>query len=275
MLPRLAFTRSAGAELVSRAVRERLGVPPCTTNARHDIVVRPTGEAGAELKVSGSAYKIIQHRAYHHGTMLISSDLGTLGRALRSSSPNMVSRGVASVRVPVGTLNAHRAPGAREITHGAFVAAAAAEFGAAYGPSQVQAVDEAAVFEGGHAGVNVDAAGRAAIRAGMAELQSWDWEYGQTPAFSNHFEGALSCGRVRADVESRHGLVTAMTLEILGQAGAGGSEQQDADQDALERIAHCCLGLRYEGLDGVGTFLGDSVRPDLSWEVVSWLQSHM
>jgi lipoate-protein ligase A len=36
--------------------------------------------------VSGSAYKIIQHRAYHHGTMLISSSLGELGKALKTSS---------------------------------------------------------------------------------------------------------------------------------------------------------------------------------------------
>lgn len=50
VLPRLAFTRSAGAILVAKAVRERLGVPPCTTNARHDVVVRDP----EELKVSSS-----------------------------------------------------------------------------------------------------------------------------------------------------------------------------------------------------------------------------
>lgn len=38
------------------------------------------------IHVSGSAYKIIQHRAYHHGTMLISSSLGELGKALKTSS---------------------------------------------------------------------------------------------------------------------------------------------------------------------------------------------
>ena len=35
--------------------------------------------------VSGSAYKIVNKRAYHHGTMLISSELGTLGKLLHSN----------------------------------------------------------------------------------------------------------------------------------------------------------------------------------------------
>lgn len=47
VLPRLAFTRDAGAKLVAKAVRERLGVAPCTTNARHDVVVK----VPEELKV--------------------------------------------------------------------------------------------------------------------------------------------------------------------------------------------------------------------------------
>ena len=39
--------------------------------------------------VSGSAYKIVNKRAYHHGTMLISSELGTLGKLLHSNKvPN-------------------------------------------------------------------------------------------------------------------------------------------------------------------------------------------
>jgi hypothetical protein len=35
------------------------------------------------LYVSGSAYKIVNSRAYHHGTMLISTQLDTLGDLLR------------------------------------------------------------------------------------------------------------------------------------------------------------------------------------------------
>lgn len=42
------------------------------------------------LYVSGSAYKIVNKRAYHHGTMLISTRLDTLGDLLRSDKVNEI-----------------------------------------------------------------------------------------------------------------------------------------------------------------------------------------
>ncbi len=49
--PRALFTRNGGAELVARAVRERLNVPSCTVNERNDVVLRPDGTKEGELKV--------------------------------------------------------------------------------------------------------------------------------------------------------------------------------------------------------------------------------
>jgi lipoate-protein ligase A len=85
------------------------------------------------IYVSGSAYKIIQHRAYHHGTMLISSSLGELGKALKSSSvsphvhalpnksltkqPNIETKGIPSFRSPVTTLNHYLSPDKPQIDH--------------------------------------------------------------------------------------------------------------------------------------------------------------
>lgn len=37
------------------------------------------------LHISGSAYKIASNRAYHHGTMLISTKLDTLGALLHTT----------------------------------------------------------------------------------------------------------------------------------------------------------------------------------------------
>lgn len=86
--------------------------------------------------VSGSAYKIVNKRAYHHGTMLISTRLETLGDLLRVNKvrlslrtrkgigelildlqETMVTKGVASVRSPVCNLQAHSS----DITHDKFV----------------------------------------------------------------------------------------------------------------------------------------------------------
>jgi lipoate-protein ligase A len=44
----------------------------------------------SDIHVSGSAYKIAKDRAYHHGTMLISSQLSTLGDVLHVSKVRLV-----------------------------------------------------------------------------------------------------------------------------------------------------------------------------------------
>jgi len=50
ILPRLLFTRAHGAELVARAIRERLGIEGCGVNKRNDVVIR---DGKKELKVIG------------------------------------------------------------------------------------------------------------------------------------------------------------------------------------------------------------------------------
>ncbi len=74
MMPRPVFQRSTSVSLVCRALHQ-LDIP-AKVNDRYDIVID-----GA--KVSGSAYKLINEKAYHHGTMLIDSDLSALGKYLK------------------------------------------------------------------------------------------------------------------------------------------------------------------------------------------------
>jgi len=89
---------------VLRAIQS-LGLADANVNERNDICVGKfkicppsplkNGDEDADNSgcfgkhVSGSAYKIVNKRAYHHGTMLISSELGTLGKLLHSNKvPN-------------------------------------------------------------------------------------------------------------------------------------------------------------------------------------------
>jgi lipoate---protein ligase len=76
-LPRTSFDRNETGQVVLSAVRS-LGITAARLNDRNDLCVGPH-------KVSGSAYKIVNKRAYHHGTMLISTQLDTLGNLLRTS----------------------------------------------------------------------------------------------------------------------------------------------------------------------------------------------
>jgi lipoate-protein ligase A len=74
IMPRPIFQRSTSVSLVCRALQQ-LDIP-AEVNERYDIVIN-----GA--KVSGSAYKLINEKAYHHGTMLIDSNLDALGKYLK------------------------------------------------------------------------------------------------------------------------------------------------------------------------------------------------
>lgn len=49
----------------------------------------------------------------------------------------------------------------------------------------------------------------------------------------------------------------------------------DAAQDVLEHMSLALRGLRYESLEGAENILGDSVPPDLAWEVLLWLRKSM
>ncbi|KAJ7771021.1 hypothetical protein DFH07DRAFT_804529 [Mycena maculata] len=174
-LARRAFDRRATAQLVLRAVLS-LGIENARLNDRNDLCV------GAD-KVSGSAYKIVNTRAYHHGTMLISTQLNTLGDLLRTDKEAMVTAGVASVRSPVCNLQ----QSSPQIEHAVFARAVVDEFRTTYeldeGSDPMQNIDESS-------------GDPAYIQRGMDELKSWDWQYGQTPEFTYTLDTSFPWGPV-------------------------------------------------------------------------------
>lgn len=76
MLPRLLFTRNHGAELVAKAVRERLGVEQCTVNERNDVIIR---DGERDLKVSPSLYDLLHELILMTGFRLCVQDHSAQG----------------------------------------------------------------------------------------------------------------------------------------------------------------------------------------------------
>ena len=74
MMPRNDFKRSIAANMVTNALLN-LDIP-AQVNHRFDIVID-------QKKISGSAYKIANSKSYHHGTMLIDTDLRNLKNLLK------------------------------------------------------------------------------------------------------------------------------------------------------------------------------------------------
>ncbi|KAH8806865.1 hypothetical protein DL96DRAFT_1629960 [Flagelloscypha sp. PMI_526] len=184
---RLKFNRDRTSQLVRRAV-ESLGIRNVTVNERNDV-------CAGDKKVSGSAYKIISHRAYHHGTMLLSTDLSSLGNILRVpekvSLPGVdipseiqgkiqISNSIASVRSPV--VNLRVCQGGENVSHETFCEAVIREFGEEYKEELGSATEVDPVYVDEHTALSRDT--DSFIRKGIEELKTWDWMYGQTPQFT-------------------------------------------------------------------------------------------
>jgi lipoate-protein ligase A len=174
-MPRDAFSRDVNAELVSRALHQ-LDIP-AYVNSRHDIAVDG-------FKVSGSAYKLTNRRAYHHGTMLIDTDIEMLRGALGASRDKLVTKGVASVPSPVSNLRSY----SYTIDHQQFCEAVIDEFLLAHNDSNpvkpiVFSKDDTSSLP-------------EEVQKSKDELTSWDWIYGQTPEFTHDIEMNFDWGSV-------------------------------------------------------------------------------
>ncbi|CAG8758985.1 7784_t:CDS:2, partial [Acaulospora colombiana] len=112
-LPRNSFERRKGSALALEALK-RLDVPDAWVNDRNDVC---------------SAYKIINNRAYHHGTMLLTAQVGQLRDVLRNTKDGMIGRSVTSVRSPVKNI-AEMKPG---VEHNVFSEALVDSFCSQFG----------------------------------------------------------------------------------------------------------------------------------------------
>ncbi|KAH8118734.1 Lipoyltransferase and lipoate-protein ligase [Phellopilus nigrolimitatus] len=235
-LSRTAFDRNETAKVIVRAVRS-LGID-AEVNDRNDVCaggykicyiwsLSSDESYSADvlapfpgLHLSGSAYKIVNKRAYHHGTMLISTKLNTLGKLLHTTKETMITKGVASVRSPVQNLQRFNS----EVTHECFVKAVIQSFREKYN------IDE----EPKYVEEEEDSLGVQAIRDGMEELKGWDWLYGQTPEFTYSVSRTFDWGESRAEITSKHGVILSCKIECPG-----------IDSDVLEKLGQRIQGLKY------------------------------
>jgi hypothetical protein len=132
-MPVESFNRDWVADMVCAALSSVN--PELRVNERHDICM-PDG-----AKLSGSAYRIIKDKAYHHGTMLLASDLEALRRALKSPVEVVKAPSVSSVRSKVANLSP-------SICTGEFVELVSSKFVIGHGQMDVVEIPASVPVEG-------------------------------------------------------------------------------------------------------------------------------
>ncbi len=193
-------------------------------SGRNDLVC-------GSYKISGSAFKHLRERSFHHGTVLVGADLNTLSTALMPPALEISSRGIASVRSRVANLvdllpaeARAAAPPERLIEtlsarlSEAFARrwAAGARVHGSAGPHGTQRVHGSAGAAPSRELSTAFLEAHPEITERAAEYRRGDWVFGKTPRFEQTVRrspgeraaGERAAGEMRIEVE--HGRVAAI-----------------------------------------------------------------
>ncbi len=148
-------------------------------------------------KFSGNAFCFRANTAYHHGTLLISSDLDKLSRYLQVSAEKLKTKGIASISSRVINLSELKPDLTTEDMAQALIEA----FRSNYGCS--------APVENAQKSPNID---RDTIENLYCKYSSWKWRYGEAPQFDADFETRFSWGELELGLKLENGLVSQTTV---------------------------------------------------------------
>jgi lipoate-protein ligase A len=186
--PRDGYNRAANSNIILRALK-RFGIQ-ADVSGRNDIVVPM--EDGPR-KISGSAFRETRDRCFHHGTLLLSTDLTRLENFLTPHPKKLQSKGKASVRARVMNLTELNSA----LDHETVCKALIEEFFAEHqGTCEIETLDQAWLE------------GIPTLREKYEHLASWDWRFGHAPQFHHEMAEYLSWGFVQVFVDSEQGQIT-------------------------------------------------------------------
>lgn len=190
---RCNFDIKRNFSIVTKALAE-LGITS-EVEGRNDIVA-------SGKKVSGSAFRLSQERAFHHGTLLIETDLTALQKYLTPDQKKLAAKGVRSVASRVGTLCEFQP----EVTHERVTQALIEQFTTHYGGE--------VTFEELTPEVLTT---KPLVSESHRQYSSWAWRFGQTPSFSHTISDRWSWGGLTLQFQVIEGVIqtTALNSDAL------------------------------------------------------------
>ncbi len=185
--------------VILAAVRE-LGIPAEKTG-RNDLTVEGR-------KFSGNAFCLRKNSAYHHGTILVSSDFKKMTKYLQVPEDKIKSKGIDSVRSRVVNLTDYYP----SLTVDTMADLLCKEFSKLYSKHPVHQYVR-----------STDSLDQNAIRELYRKYSSWEWRYGEAPQFDIEFANRFPWGGVEVGLKLEQGIIKeaqvfsdAMDAEFIG-----------------------------------------------------------
>lgn len=153
---------------------------------RNDITVQGK-------KFSGNAFYFDNNRAYHHGTILINSDMNKLTKYLQVSKEKIASKGIDSVRARVVNLCEIK----ENINLDEMIKALQKSF--------------CEVYDGELEVLNVSL-DNVKFSKLIEKYSSWKWKFGESPEFDVCFEKRFSFGEIQIGLTLKNGKIDEVTI---------------------------------------------------------------
>jgi len=246
--PKAAYSRDVNNSIVLSALKS-FGVT-AEASGRNDIVVPM--EDGPR-KISGSAFFETRDRAFHHGTLLMNTDLSRLANYLTPHPKKLASKGKASVRSRVMNLS-ELAP---TINHDTLSPKLIETFAQTYrGELHVETLDEEALKQ------------IPSLQNYFKKLSDWDWRFGKAPQFHHEITEYLSWGFIQIFIDADKGKIQ------RAQVFSDGLFPQ-----LIESLETALVGIPYSG-SGIAEIAQRMLsehpsRADEIAELASWLKTQV
>jgi lipoate-protein ligase A len=185
--PKASYSRDNNNAIVLKALQ---GFDiTAQASGRNDIVVP---QEDGPRKISGSAFHETRDRAFHHGTLLMNTNLTRLANYLTPHPKKLSSKGKASVRSRVMNLS-ELAP---DIRHETLSPKLIESFSEHYRSEvSIENLDEATLRK------------ISSLQSYFEKLSDWDWRFGKAPQFHQELAEYLSWGFVQIFIDADQGRI--------------------------------------------------------------------
>ena len=199
------------------AALNAIGVP-ARKNRVCDIAI-------GDLKISGSAQRIVKGRLLHHGTLLFSSDLSVLDQiTTHRKNDCFQSRGTQSAICTVTNIREHLAS-----------------------PMTIEEFQDrllAQMVPPGCPHLTLTAEQEAEVcRLRDAKYCSWEWTWGRTPAFTYEKSGIFNGVPIRVAYQAKRGIVSDAVIDCAAIDGALAAQLLSGARLDPEGFAEVCRRL--------------------------------